>query len=193
MTQALLLDLCKMDAQTSHSDTFQIPLHGQEERFMFEPEMPVVKRYIKMGIISTDTLERSENLSVELLNIQTAKKKETAKQKTPCNQNYRRLAGTWQNSAISSPESAGVTPLLASTRVPGAEQRPCRGRSSLGPRSPPRAGDGTVTGRLPRGASRLCLSDLPHSSARSSSFHLFIVLVCVAAITPRARCCNRFP
>lgn len=139
--------------------------------------MPIVKGCIKMGIISTDTLERSDTRSVEMLIIQMAKKGNTAKQKAPCNQNYRRLAGTWQNSAISSPESVRVTRLLTGARAPRAEQCPGRGRSGLGP-CPPWAGDRAVTGRVLGGASRLCLSDLLHSSTRSSSFHLFIVLVC---------------
>lgn len=43
--------------------------------------MPIVKGYIKMGIISTDTLERSDTQSVEKLIIQMAKKGNTAKQK----------------------------------------------------------------------------------------------------------------
>lgn len=50
-----------------------------------------------------------------------------------------------------------------------------------------------VTRQVPQGVSRQCLCHLLPSSARSSNFHLFIVLVWVAAITSRVRCCNQFP
>lgn len=139
-----------------------------------------------MGIISSDTLEGSDTLNRDA-EYSDGKKRNPAKQKTPRNQDYRRVTGAWQDSAVSSLESVRVSPAC-----PHAEQCSCGGRSSLGPCSP-RAGDGAVTGRVPRGASRLGAQRPPALPSRSSGFPLFTVLVCVAAIAPRVRCCNRFP
>lgn len=149
--------------------------------------MPIVKGCIKMGIISTDTLERSDTRSVEMLIIQMAKKGNTAKQKAPCNQDYRRLEGTWQNSAVSSPESVRVTRLLAGARAPRAEHALAEAGVAL-----VLALRGRVTGLSPGG----CWEERPGCASATSCTRALVpaAFICLLYLfVPRARCCNRFP
>jgi len=97
--------------------------------------------------------------------------------------------GARQNPAVSSPGSIRASQLACLRQGPV-----CRAVAEVAavPALP-----GWVTGLSPGGCPEdhlgSALSDLLRSSDRSSSFRLFIALVCAAAITPPVRCHSGFP